>query len=415
MHFGKRFTLVSFIFSLFSLCSRITAIKIIGRSASVTAGDDAHLFWQLIDTTENLTSITWQRRTKEKPTYTKFLIITSHGKVEYNGFGNRVEFTGNISEHSGSILLKNVTSSDEGIYMCIFIIFPSGPFKREIHLAVLVPPVVSVGPDVPPVAGDTEEILATCTAAGAKPKADVSWSLEALSDSVKIQTDVTVDSEERCTVKSSLIGVASKDLNEQKVQCLVSHPGLKKKLELNYNLIIHYPPQVVYITSVGDQEETREFQCEADANPKPTNFAWSRYFPVKEPLSSGVNSRQVIPLTPNNNGLYYCVVSNQYGSAVASLYMHVFPATESRTWTLFIIFIVLVLAVVGVFALRKSNFCQGFLQFIERLRNRQHDPVSDLSAPSNMNNNPPNVWMFETSPLGPYPDVVEGLVLLPIP
>ncbi|XP_060786387.1 nectin-3-like isoform X1 [Neoarius graeffei] len=375
MHFGKRFTLVSFIFSLFSLCSRITAIKIIGRNANVTAGDDAHLFCQLIDTMEDLTSITWQRRTKEKPTDTDFLIINSDGKVEYSGFGNRVEFTGNILKHNGSILLKNVTSSDEGIYTCILSIYPSGPFEREIHLAVLVLPVVSVGPDVPPVAGDAEQILATCTAADAKPEAEVSWSLEALSDSVKIQTDVTVDSEERYTVKSSLIGVASKDLNEQNVQCLVSHPGLQEKLELNCTLIIHYPPQVVYITSVGDQGETREFQCDADANPKPTNFTWSRYFPVTDPLSSGVNSRQVIPLTPNNNGLYYCVVSNQYGSAVGSLYMHVFP--ESRTcWTLFIIFIVFVLAVVGVFAFRKSNFCQGFLQFIERLRNRQHDPVN---------------------------------------
>ncbi|XP_060786390.1 nectin-4-like isoform X2 [Neoarius graeffei] len=277
MHFGKRFTLVSFIFSLFSLCSRITAIKIIGRNANVTAGDDAHLFCQLIDTMEDLTSITWQRRTKEKPTDTDFLIINSDGKVEYSGFGNRVEFTGNILKHNGSILLKNVTSSDEGIYTCILSIYPSGPFEREIHLAVLVLPVVSVGPDVPPVAGDAEQILATCTAADAKPEAEVSWSLEALSDSVKIQTDVTVDSEERYTVKSSLIGVASKDLNEQNVQCLVSHPGLQEKLELNCTLIIHYPPQVVYITSVGDQGETREFQCDADANPKPTNFTWSRF------------------------------------------------------------------------------------------------------------------------------------------
>lgn len=93
--------------------------------------------------------------------------------------------------------------------------------------------------DVPPVAGDTEEILATCTAADAKPKAEVSWSLGALNDSVKVQNKITVDSEGRYTVKSSLIGVASKDLNEQKVQCLVTHPGLKESLELKYTLIIH--------------------------------------------------------------------------------------------------------------------------------------------------------------------------------
>ncbi|MCJ8732830.1 hypothetical protein PDJAM_G00215790 [Pangasius djambal] len=139
-----------------------------------------------------------------------------------------------------------------------------------------VPPVVNVSTDVPPVAGDAEEILATCTAANAKPAAEVLWSLGALGDSVKVQTNVTVDSEGRSTVKSDLIGVASKDLNQKKVQCLVTHPGLKGKLELNYTLIIHYPPEVVYIISAGDQGKAREFQCEADANPKPTDFIWSR-------------------------------------------------------------------------------------------------------------------------------------------
>lgn len=93
--------------------------------------------------------------------------------------------------------------------------------------------------DVPPVAGQTEAVLATCTAAGAKPAAEVSWSLGALSDSVKVQTNTTVDSEGRFTVTSRLIGAASKDLNQQKVRCLVSHPGFKKTLELDHTLIIH--------------------------------------------------------------------------------------------------------------------------------------------------------------------------------
>lgn len=102
-----------------------------------------------------------------------------------------------------------------------------------------VPPVVTVGTDVPAVAGDTEGILATCTAANAKPEAEVLWSLGALYNTVKVQNTVTVDSEDRYTVKSNLIGTASKDLNQKKVQCVVTHPGLKQKLELNYTLDIH--------------------------------------------------------------------------------------------------------------------------------------------------------------------------------
>ncbi|KAK3543910.1 hypothetical protein QTP70_031164, partial [Hemibagrus guttatus] len=174
-----------------------------------------------------------------------------------------------------------------------------------------------------------------------------------------------VDSEGRYTVKNSLVGNASKDLNQKEVQCVVTHPGLKEKLELSYKLNVHYPPQVVYIISGGDQRETREFHCEAEANPKPTNFTWSRYFPVNETLSSGVNSRLIIQLTPDSNDFYYCVASNQYGNAVGSLYMHVIPSSESKTcWTLYIITLV-VCGVVCCFLIWKFNLHQYFIRRLQ--------------------------------------------------
>ncbi|XP_060733372.1 nectin-3-like [Tachysurus vachellii] len=330
-------------FLLILFFASIKAIKVIGWDVTVTAGDDAQLFCEAIETTEPLTTIRWQRRTKKRPTNTDFLVITSTGKEYRKKLGDRVKFAGNLAVLDGSILLNNVTLLDEGIYTCIFRVFPSGRNETEICLRVQVPPVVTVGIDVPAVAGDTEGILATCTAANAKPEAEVSWSLGALNNTVKVQNTVTVDSEDRYTVKSNLIGTASKDLNQKKVQCVVTHPGLKQKLELNYTLDIHYPPQKVYISSAGDKGETREFLCDTDANPKPTNFTWGRYFPVKETLSSGVNSRLIVQLTPGSNGPYYCLVSNQYGEAVGSLYMHVQTSTESKTcWTLFILTLVAV-------------------------------------------------------------------------
>ncbi|XP_047671377.1 nectin-4-like [Tachysurus fulvidraco] len=324
-------------FCLLLLCfASNKAIKVIGRDGTVTTGDDAQLFCEAIETTEPLTTIRWQRRTKKKPTNTDFLVVTSSGKEEYiNGLRDRVKFAGNLAVLDGSIHLSNVTLLDEGIYTCIFSIFPSGPYKTEIRLRVQVPPVVTVGTNVPAVAGDTEGILATCTAANAKPAAEVLWSLGALNNTAKVQNTVTVDSEDRYTVKSNLIGTASKDLNQKKVQCVVTHPGLKQKLELSYTLDIHYPPQVVFISSAGDEGA---FRCEADANPKPTSFTWSRSFPVNETLSSGVNSSLIVQLTTDSNGHYYCVVSNQYGEAVGYLYMYDKTSTESKTcWTLFIL------------------------------------------------------------------------------
>ncbi|KAF4070173.1 hypothetical protein AMELA_G00296220 [Ameiurus melas] len=132
---------------------------------------------------------------------------------------------------------------------------------------------------------------------------------------------------------------------------------------------------MVYIISVGDQGETREFQCEADANPKPTNFTWSRHFPVKEPLSRGVNNRLIIQMTPASNGLYYCVASNQYGEAVGSLYVDVKQCTESTTcWTLVI---VALLAGVSGFLIWKFNLHQSVFK---RLRCFRGDPVPTVSS-----------------------------------
>ncbi|KAG7330878.1 hypothetical protein KOW79_004847 [Hemibagrus wyckioides] len=339
----------------------IKAIRVLGQDVTVITGNDAQLYCQVIETDEHLTSIRWQRQTKEKPSNTDFLVITSGGKQEYiNGLRDEVKFTANFTQMNGSILLSNVTVLDEGIYTCIFSVFPSGPCKTEVRLTVQVPPVVSVSADVPAVSGDTDVILATCTAADAKPAAEVLWSLGVLTVLVKVQNTVTVDSEERYTVKSSLVGIATIYINQKKVQCVVTHPGLKEKLELSYTLNVHYPPQVAYINSAGIQGQTCEFQCEADANPKPTNFTWS----------SGDKSRLIIQLTPGSNNLFQCVVSNQYGNAVGSLYVHITPPTESKTcWTLYIITLI---AGVCCFLIWKFNVPQHFREIFQ---SSSSDPV----------------------------------------
>ncbi|KAL6484397.1 hypothetical protein MHYP_G00064420 [Metynnis hypsauchen] len=349
------------------LCGRTTAIRVIGQSTTVTVGQDGTLFCQLVDTNERLTRITWQKRTRETLTNKNFFIITPEGKTEsVNGLGVRTEFIGNIQETTGTILLKNVTLLDEGVYICTFSVFPSGPFETEIYLRVLVPPVVSVTTDVIPVAGESEVTLATCTAAKSRPAADVSWRLGALSNSVKVQTNVSAEPDGTFTVKSFLIGVASKDLNQQKVQCSVNHMSLNKELILDYALIVHYPPQVVCIISVNVPTTSQEFQCVVDANPRPT-FTWSR---ENKALSSHDEAdRLIIPLTPDSNGLYFCNVSNLYGNG-----------TESTPvcWVLFTF--LLIVCIAASLLEWKFNIFERLRTFLLELRNRircpRHDPVS---------------------------------------
>lgn len=104
----------------------------------MTEGDDAKLFCQVVETAEPLlTSIRWQRRTKEKPSITDLLVITSGGKQEYiNGLRDRVKFAGSYTILDGSILLHNLTILDEGIYTCVFNVFPSGTHETEVRLTI---------------------------------------------------------------------------------------------------------------------------------------------------------------------------------------------------------------------------------------------------------------------------------------
>lgn len=113
------------------------AIRVVNGPVSVTEGDIANLTCVLIETDEDLGQVTWQKRTRQIPENHNFLVIIPPQDVRHvDGLGDRVRFTGDLTKKTGSIQLLNVSLQDEGVYTCIFTVFPSGPHQTEIRLNV---------------------------------------------------------------------------------------------------------------------------------------------------------------------------------------------------------------------------------------------------------------------------------------
>uniref|UniRef100_A0A3Q0RBE6 Ig-like domain-containing protein n=1 Tax=Amphilophus citrinellus TaxID=61819 RepID=A0A3Q0RBE6_AMPCI len=128
-----------FVFNICSICRLIKVISLllIGGNVTVVHGATAILPCHIIDTNDDLTQITWQRRTRGKPYNDNFYtIVPKDGPLFVNGPDYRFKYIGNFNDKNATLQLSNVTLKDEGIYTCIFTLFPSGNQKTEIPLKV---------------------------------------------------------------------------------------------------------------------------------------------------------------------------------------------------------------------------------------------------------------------------------------
>lgn len=180
-----------------------------------------------------------------------------------------------------------------------------------------VPPNTSVTIDIPPVVGPKEVTLATCVAANAKPAAKITWDDGALGSQVRAVTNSTQHEDGTVTVVSHLLGVPTRELNQQLVQCVVNQSALETEKTLPYNINIHYPPSSANISVISPLV----FNCVAAGNPKPV-YTWKR---VNQPRWYGP-ARQGDRLTfdPKSDldGLYVCEASNLHGTATATVYVY---------------------------------------------------------------------------------------------
>uniref|UniRef100_A0A3Q0SJG0 Ig-like domain-containing protein n=1 Tax=Amphilophus citrinellus TaxID=61819 RepID=A0A3Q0SJG0_AMPCI len=322
-------------------CFSFFTLQVIGGRVTVVQGGTAILPCELIDSSDDLTQITWQRRTRENPQNKNFITIQS-GNIPLfvNGHDDRFKYIGNFKNKNGALQLSSVALKDEGIYTCIFTLFPSGNQKTEIPLNLLVPPFTSLKGSL--LTLGTEEVLfATCTAAGSRPPAEVRWLTGTLAGKVRTTTNSTQYDNGTTTTVSSLFGVPTRELNGHPIQCVISGDSLSEET-LPFTLQVHCEYQLL-ILNINPFSKPKTNCNSTNSKPWVTFFCPLCTFHV-EPCSCFSRAGQPLPqsavkvegaklqllsLTSDLNGLYQCEASNAYGRKHAQLYVHVISGEAS--------------------------------------------------------------------------------------
>ncbi|XP_023192399.1 poliovirus receptor homolog [Xiphophorus maculatus] len=377
------YTLLLLTFAL--VCSRDALAQVAGSSINVLEGGTTTLPCKLTTTltpNENLEQISWQRRTRGKPLTDNFFTITKDDARLVNGPDRRFKYIGTFAEHNGTLQLSNANVFDAGTYTCIFSIFPSGQPRIVVEITVSVPLQTSVN-STQPTLGNKEVPLVTCTAAGFNPPAKVSWQTDdRLKDKVTWTNNSTLQISDTTTTVSTLFGKPTKEINGNKVQCVIISE--KRNVTLPFEIQIYYPPLTV---NIKKQSDGLVFTCEAEGNPKPT-IIWSRSGNTLPPSVSATSGQGATlrfeKKSPTVAGLYQCEANNTYGSNQSFFYMDLSSETSCLTsWILFIILFLIVLAAGLAAFLHKRGFVKlpRFLRFDrEAVRTSSPDDAANENA-----------------------------------
>ncbi|XP_071289558.1 nectin-3 isoform X1 [Agelaius tricolor] len=267
----------------------------------------------IIDVNETITQVSWEK-IYGKSSQTIAVHHPEYGISVQGEYQGRVAFK-NYSLTDATIILKNVSFSDAGEYVCKAVTFPLGNTQSSTTVTVLVEPVVSLkkGPN-PLIDGANRTVAATCTAATGKPAAQIDWE----GGLGEMESTSTLFPNETVTVVSHYVIVPTRFARGRHITCVVRHPAFEKEMRYPYVLDIQYTPEVSVTGYDGNWFIGRgnvQLKCNADANPLPMEFMWTRLdgqWP--EGLLAVNNTLQFSsPLTYNYTGTYICKVTNALG------------------------------------------------------------------------------------------------------
>ncbi|XP_066428133.1 nectin-3 isoform X2 [Molothrus aeneus] len=286
----------------------------------------------IIDVNETITQVSWEK-IYGKSSQTIAVHHPEYGISVQGEYQGRVAFK-NYSLTDATIILKNVSFSDAGEYVCKAVTFPLGNTQSSTTVTVLVEPVVSLkkGPN-PLIDGANRTVAATCTAATGKPAAQIDWE----GGLGEMESTSTLFPNETVTVVSHYVIVPTRFARGRHITCVVRHPAFEKEMRYPYVLDIQYTPEVSVTGYDGNWFIGRgnvQLKCNADANPLPMEFMWTRLdgqWP--EGLLAVNNTLQFSsPLTYNYTGTYICKVTNALGqkSDQKTIYILDPPTTTTR-------------------------------------------------------------------------------------
>ncbi|XP_066518553.1 nectin-3-like protein [Hoplias malabaricus] len=284
---------------------RITAV--LGKNVTLNCRVD-------VGANLSLTQSSWERVSTTGMT-TLAVFNPQFGISVAEEYRNRIHFV-RPSVEDASIVLQGVGFTDIGSYTCKVATFPLGNTQASTFMDIMVEPKVYVSAgSASLVDGDTERLVATCTAERARPKAKVFWESELYGRSEEINHD---EPNGTITTQVHYFWMPTKHALGHTLTCVVRHPALAMEFRIPYVLDIHFAPDVLVeaqdnVWYVG--QENARLDCSANANPLPYFFLWTRVDMQMPPGAQTANGSLVFtrPLRRNDSGTYRCEVQNNVG------------------------------------------------------------------------------------------------------
>ncbi|XP_015197464.2 nectin-3-like protein isoform X1 [Lepisosteus oculatus] len=262
----------------------------------------------------SLTQTSWERK-HNGSTLTLAVFNPIYGISIAEDYKKRLFFK-DPSNEDATIVLEDVGFADTGVYTCKVATFPLGNTQASTMVTVMVEPKVYVSAgSAPLIDGGNETVVATCTAERGKPRAEVSWESDLFGRPVVKYID---EANGTSTMEVQYRWKPTRLVQGRKLTCVVRHPALETEFRIPYVLNVQYAP-VIQIKGYDNNwfagRENVQLVCQADANPPPARYIWTRLDKDLPPGVQIVNGTLSFnrALDRNDSGIYQCDVANDIG------------------------------------------------------------------------------------------------------